>query len=121
MSDFKLKPKSFVGGIRPNQHGFLSEDRMVKSLGMKSTGASGAGAGDKSDGYNHKFRVECKSTMNKTLSLEHEWLLKVKHEAMETGKEPILTVSFVNGKGVSKKDGDWVLMEKSLFAELTEG
>lgn len=91
---------------------------MVKSLGMKSTPGSGAGAGAKSDGFDNKFRLECKSTMNKTLSLEHDWLIKIKHEAMETGKEPILSVSFVNGKGVAKKDGDWICLSKELFLEL---
>jgi hypothetical protein len=101
-------------------HGKASEKRVVKSLGMQLTPSSGAMEGCKSDGKNAEFRVECKSTVTGTMSLKHDWLCKIAHEARETCLEPALTISFINEGGVPKKDGDWVMITKQMFRELTE-
>ncbi len=101
-------------------HGHLSERRLAKTFDMCPTPASGAMLGCKSDAYSREFRMECKSTVTSVLSLEHGWLCKIKHEALASNKEPVLSVSFVTGNGQAKADGDWFLVRKELFEEFKE-
>jgi hypothetical protein len=113
-----MKPKSLAGLKRTN-NGFKSEDRVVKDMGMRTIAGSGNQAGNKSDGVDKEYRLECKSTEKKSIRLEHDWLLKIAHEALETGRTPLLAISFVFEQGKPKKEGDWVMMRKRDFDELT--
>lgn len=106
-----------------NGHGDSSEKRVIKSMGGRLNPSSGAMRGAKSDGQVHKrksYRVECKSTVKPTLPVELGWLVKIATEALAQGQEPILTVSFVQPDGKAKNHGDWVMMPKYLFDELSE-
>ena len=114
-----LKPKSLAGLKRTNT-GFKSEDRVVKDLGMKGTSGSGNQIGSKSDGYDHEYRIECKSTIAASMVVHHDWLLKIVQEALETGKVPLLSISFTYVSGKPVPNGDWICMQKSHFKELTE-
>ena len=96
---------------------------LIEQMGGRLNPSSGAMRGAKSDGQVHKkksYRVECKSTVKATLPVELGWLVKIATEALAQGQEPILTVSFVQPDGKPKHHGDWVMMPKYLFDELSE-
>lgn len=97
--------------------GIVSEQKIVKKLGMNGTLASGACEGSKSDGFDKEFRIECKSTLHNSMSLEYAWLRKIKHEALTTTKEPVLSVSFTTGNGEPRPDGEWFIITRDLFEE----
>lgn len=106
-----------------NGHGDSSEKRVAKSLGARLTPNSGAMRGAKGDAQlerNRSYLVECKSTVKDRLPVELGWLVKITHEALSTGKVPILTVSFVMPDGKARPQGDWVMMPKHYFDELSE-
>ena len=103
--------------------GRISEKRVATSIGARLTPNSGAMAGAKSDSIlkgKTTYRVESKSTLGKSLALQHEWLAKVNREALETSCTPALTVSFVTPEGKSLPVGDWVLIPLHHFREMTE-
>lgn len=109
--------------LTTNDHGTVSEKRVMKKVGAVATPASGALLGCKSDGVldghpDYSFRVEAKSTVNGSLSLKYDWLLKIAHEARETNRIPALTVSFVTGSGECRKDGDWAMIPMRILKEL---
>lgn len=105
-------------------HGNKSEKRLANKMGSRLTPASGAMRGAKSDALLNKkemkFRIESKSTINNSLSIELGWLVKITEEALQTGCNPVLTFSYVDGDGRAKPKGDWVAMPLWLFQELTE-
>lgn len=67
------------------------------------------------------FRLEMKSTTNDTMRLEMAWLVKIAREALPYGQQPALVVSFVDaeGKPRMKTYGEWVMIPKAVFEELT--
>lgn len=105
-------------------HGTTSERRVVKGVGGRLTPASGALKGAKSDGTwdtpseNYRLRLESKATINASMSLKHDWLCKIASEARETNRQPVLVMSFTNGDGRAKKDGDWAMIPLWLLTEL---
>jgi hypothetical protein len=101
-------------------HGKRSEARVAKSLGARLTPASGALDSAKGDFKLSTILGEAKSTINASISIEYDWLLKIAHEALYQGKTPALTVSFVNGNGTVKHNGDWVLIPLPLLHTLQE-
>lgn len=107
-----------------NLHGLKSEERVVKGMGGEQQIGSGAITGLKSDGIKvageHTFRIECKATVNKSISLKHDWLKKIRDEAVQTGMIPALTISFVDGVGKPKKAGDWIMLPSYIVNELFE-
>jgi len=104
-------------------HGSASEKRVAKSLSARLTPASGALAGAKGDATfkrgKTKYRLECKSTIHASMSLDLGWLVKIAHEALTTQSNPALSVSFVTPEGKPKLHGEWVMVPKYLFQELT--
>jgi len=100
-------------------HGQKSETRVIKDMGAQQTIASGSIDGMKSDGVLELFRIECKSTVNKSISLKEEWLQKIRLEALETNRTPILTISFVDSTG-NKRSNDWALIPLNLFNDFAE-
>lgn len=106
-----------------NGHGALSEARVIKALGGRPQPNSGAMRGAKSDATLDKdlrFQIECKSTSKLIMPLDYGWLVKIQKEALAHGRVPILTVSFVSSDGKNRDSGDWVMMPKTYFDELTE-
>lgn len=106
-----------------NAHGDLSEKRVAKSLGARLQPNSGAMRGAKSDATlarNRKYRIECKSTIKNAMPVELGWLVKITTESLMSGEVPLLTISFVGPDGKVRKHGDWVMMPKNYFDELSE-
>ena len=102
-------------------HGKASEKKLAKSIGARLTPASGAIDSAKGDMKVGEFLIESKSTIHGSISLDRDFFLKIVHEAMFTGKTPALTVSFVNGDGTPKKEGEWVCIPLHLFKSMLEG
>jgi len=100
-------------------HGQKSETRVLKNMGAVQTIASGSIDGMKSDGVLGQFRIECKSTTNKSMSLKEEWLQKIRVEALQTNLTPVLTISFVDSTG-NKRSNDWALIPLNLFNDFAE-
>lgn len=92
----------------------------MKKLGARQTPGSGAIAGCKSDGYTDRFRFENKATIHESFSIKLAVLEKIREEAMATGKLPALTLSFTYGSGRSVPHGDYVIIPRHVFEELTE-
>jgi hypothetical protein len=60
-----------------------------------------------------EFLIEAKSTIHDSIKLDRDFFLKISHEARFSGKTPALTISFVNGDGSPKRDGEWVCLPLS--------
>lgn len=101
-------------------HGQKSEVRVLEDMGAMQTIASGSLDGMKSDGVKDNLRIECKATLKKSISLKHEWLLKIREEALATNKIPVLTISFVTADGESKAGGDFAVIPLYLFTDFAE-
>jgi hypothetical protein len=81
------------------------EKRITKSLSeiqdrVKRTKASGALWYQKSDVVTEEFQIECKTKEkpSKQITLKKEWLQKIKEEAFQTSKTPLLVFSFGDGE-----------------------
>jgi hypothetical protein len=98
-------------------HGTVSENRVAKKLGAKTTPASGAKHGAKGDCRRDSVIIEAKSTTKDTLSLELAWLVKIGCEARNIGKVPALHASFVMPDGKSRAYGDWFVIPGHLAEE----
>ncbi len=107
----------YMDGGPQHRHGQKSETRVVEAVGGTEVMASGAMEHSKSDGILGCFRLECKSTVQASISLKHEWLIKIREEALETNRMPILTISFVDKQGEPREAGDWALIPAYLLAE----
>jgi hypothetical protein len=103
---------------RSGKHGQRSERRVAKSHGAKLQPGSGALEGRKGDMRKGKYLAEAKATVHCSASLQLAWLTKITEEAIGLGCDPLLFLSFVNGSGEPKVNGDWVLMPKYVFDEL---
>ena len=121
------KPECTIGVA-----GRKSEARISESLASRLTKASGASERDKGDietktwnlkeTYDvdsYQFRIECKSTVSKSLILKRGWLHKIAQEAQAYNQYPALTISFTDDRGqLATKADEWVLIPMSLFKEL---
>lgn len=103
-----------------SKHGNKSEKRVLDNLGAEQTIGSGAFAGMKSDGVLEHFRVECKATALDSMSLKYSTLDKIRTEALETNRLPLVTISFTDMMGEPKKAGDWIMMPSYLLEEFLE-
>lgn len=64
--------------------------------------------------------MEAKSSTAQSMSLKHDWLMKISAEARSEGKRPALAVSFVREDGTPLKDGEWVMIPKWLWEQNIE-
>jgi hypothetical protein len=103
---------------RSGKHGQRSEKRMAKKQGAKLQPGSGAFTGRKGDMRQGKYLAEAKATVQSSASVKLAWLTKITEEAVQVGCDPLLLLSFVNGSGEPKVNGDWVLMPLYVFNEL---
>ena len=60
--------------------------------------------------------IEHKNTINKSMSVKLEWLLKVKEGASTVGKDPALVITFDRGLQPAE---DWIAVPMSVFKRLT--
>ena len=110
----------YAADVTNHTHGQKSEKRVVKNMGGIQVIASGAIEGLKSDGVLDHFRVECKSTTKKSISVKWDWLLKIRKEALETNRCPVLTLSFVNPQGEAETAGDWAVIPLHEFLDYVQ-
>jgi hypothetical protein len=103
-------------------HGRTSERRVSKTLKARLHPASGALSGRKSDAtmVEANFRLEMKSTVHASMTLEQGWLTKISKEALTQGQRPGVVLSFVTaeGKPVMNHHAEWVAIPLSVFREL---
>lgn len=103
-----------------NKHGRKSEKKTSKRFGARLRPGSGAMPGAKGDFVLPDFLFEAKATVNDSLGLKKAWLDKITGEALEIGREPALTVTFVDPNGAPLPRGTWVLVRESTLAALIE-
>lgn len=84
-----------------------SELRRIKSLGLIPVNGSGC-YNSRSDGFGKGFRLECKCTVTSVLLLKQDWFKKIRNEALRTGLLPLMSLSFVNGYGISSSADDFI-------------
>jgi hypothetical protein len=110
----KRKAKRAIGHA-----GRQSERRLAKQLGGRLRPASGAVPGAKSDiALKHQL-VEAKSTVGRSIAIQHAWLGKCAAEARSEGKTPVVTISFTTADGRPVPHGSWVLIPLHDWQELT--
>ena len=100
---------------RTPRHGQKSERRVVKKMGARRTIASGATDRQKGDGSTRKALIEAKATVKRSYSVKQETLEKLRLQALQEGKYPVLAVSFVTGDGRSIRNGDFVVLPLSVY------
>jgi hypothetical protein len=108
-------------GQRPS-HGQKSEVKVAKGLKARRHPASGALQGKKSDAtmVEANFRLEMKSTVHASMTLEQGWLTKIAKEALTQGQRPGVVLSFVDAAGnpIMNHHAEWIAIPLSVFKEL---
>lgn len=105
------------------EHGRKAEKSVAAQLRAKLTPASGALDSAKGDmvmpsSNGTRFRIESKATERDSMAVKLDWLLKIREEALATGCEPALAISFVQGSGAARDGGQWVAIPLRLFKEV---
>lgn len=105
-----------------NGHGKKSEAKLMKKMGALPTPNSGARRGGKSDGTvtsaGTDWRIESKCTVNDRLPIDIGWMVKITHEAYNTARTPLVTLSWVMPDGSPRPMGEWVCIPLSVWQEL---
>ncbi|QNJ59203.1 hypothetical protein [Vibrio phage vB_ValS_PJ32] len=118
------KPNPFIAGKdkQKTRHGFKSEARVSKAMGSRLMSGSGSKDGKKSDAVldtaEYQFRIESKATKNNSFSIKRDVLEKIRKEASDTGRTPVLTISFTNELGEAIQGNDYVMIPMWLFNEV---
>ena len=106
--------------FNPSRMGYRSEELLAKRL--KAFKVPGSGSMDNASGDIEKgdILLEAKSTVHSSFSLKLNHLIKIRNEALGTGRTPALAIVFTTGDGRPRKDGSWVLLPEYVFRELTD-
>ena len=102
----------------PGKAGRTSERLLAKTLGARAQPASGALEGAKGDIELPAFLLEAKSTTQKSMALQLQWLAKIAGEARSIGKPPAVAITFTRPDGHPLLDGEWVAIPLYTFKEL---
>lgn len=95
----------------------MQEREVAKKLNGKVVAGSGCGSFDSGDVDSGRFLVECKTVTKPqtSFSIKHEWLVKIKEQAFESGKDyACLAFRF------SPECKDYVVLDIDTFTELKE-
>lgn len=92
-----------------------NERQIAKKLGGVTTPGSGAFEGHKGDIKLKDFLLELKETNNLSIPILAEHLMKIRKEAIQTGKEGCMIYKFNTVKELPK---EWILIPLDLFREL---
>ncbi len=65
---------------------------------------------DDGDVATPEFHIEQKSTSKKSMSIQREWLDKVREGARKFGKDPAVVLTFVSPNKPAQGPEDWILM-----------
>lgn len=97
----------------------LQEKKVAKAIGGRKQSNSGATAFYKGDVVTEDFCIECKTMMTekKSVTLQSEWIEKIKEEGFAMGK-PEWAVVF-NFGGLDSSENFYVISE-SLFKKLVQ-
>jgi len=112
---FKLKLKRPIRN-QVKKDSVKQEKRLAKDLGAKRTPQSGAQPTSPNDMILGNYIIESKATKGKSISLQKEWLDKVKQSPINFGKIPILVLDFTKSKDryivMDEKDFKNLIKEK---------
>ncbi|MET0465359.1 MAG: hypothetical protein ABW007_19515 [Chitinophagaceae bacterium] len=97
------------------------ERRLAKKLGASLTKASGAQSEKGDIRQRGIYRIECKSTENKSYSLTRETYHKIASAAASANEIPCMTVDFLNENGGVQESLAIISVEnlKSILKELS--
>lgn len=76
-------------------------------------------ASAKGDMQIDRWLMEAKSTVNDSMKLDYKWLGKISQEALQEGRDPALSIIFTNPQGRAVNFGDWVMVPRSVWEEIT--
>ena len=106
--------KAFSKLGKPKEKEFSKQEKRIsKLIGGHQTKASGAST-SKGDCFNNVFRIECKSTEKKSLSLKMAWLDKITGEARDSGRKPGLSFQF------NDSTQRWIAVDEQIFRKMFE-
>ena len=100
------------------KHGLKAEKKTAKRMGGTVVPGSGCGEYRKGDITHEDYLIENKSTLNRSLSLKLDWLLKIRQEAFEKIKIPALSIQFCDRSGNPARGGNWVMIPEDEFIDL---
>lgn len=100
--------------------GGVSERRVLEYLGAEYHRGSGSVDFRKSDGHKGGVQIECKSTRHKSFALKYDVWRKIRQEALPLGRTPLLTVSFVDPRGVNRHGGDLAVISLEEYRGMLE-
>lgn len=98
-------------------HGNKAESKLAKRLNGVQSIASGALQFNKGDITLTNFLIESKATVLGSITIQENWLAKIRQEALEKSRKPALCIQFVTGNGGVKKGGSWVLITEKDFQD----
>jgi len=98
--------------------GRKAEAKAGKRLNAMVNPGSGALDGLKGDLTTGNFLIESKSTQKASISIKDAWLRKIQKEALEKNRDPALLIQFTDATGEIQKDGAWVMVTETRWAEL---
>ncbi len=111
-----------AGSKENHRRGQRHERDTASATGGRTTAASGARPGHKSDvvgsrdDYGDRAdRIECKATSRKSMSIKLAWWEKIETEAAESGREPVLAIRF---ERTGARDVDLVVIDRNTYLEL---
>ena len=106
---------------RLGETGRKAERKAAKRQGARQTPASGAVEGIKGDFGTADVLTENKSTIGSTITLHLDALLKIKNQAMQSGRLPALAFQFTHSDGRARQGGAWVAVPEWVWNELVDG
>lgn len=126
MDDPKFpRPKVFDDNYGKYRRSKQHEDRIAGALHgrriPRSGGLAWSGWDSKTanaDIQARNFMIEHKRTVNASMSVKLDWLLKVREGASASGREPALAITFERG---TRQPEDWVAIPLEIFERLTRG
>lgn len=113
------KPKHWDDAETPRRRSQRQEGRLAAEFGLRVTPNSGATPHAKSDALDDRIRAEMKLTSGARVPVGFGDLEKIWREAAETGRNPVVLVTFEGRDG--PVPGDWALIEASFLNALLRG
>jgi hypothetical protein len=91
------------------------EKRVAKILGGRRQPMSGAGMFSKADVLHSRFLVECKTTSKQSYSVTKGTLDKLRQQAYDASRAPVLVFSLDDDRGVPE---DWAVIPLNVLKHL---
>lgn len=101
-----------VNKTESNRH----ERDLARRIGASQTPASGATDGHKGDMVLGNLLIDDKSTVKASHKITRDMLHKISREARESGRDPVLSLSFL-GNSMGLAGRTWYCIPENLFLE----